>query len=105
MQRTLDKRVSLIEGLDHVVKVAEERGYSFGRDDLVTSLIEALPKGTNEEVPSSRLAQLLIGEAITTGTLGFKSLRIGLSNPTLVMCQYHAPMAILAEKSISERLR
>jgi hypothetical protein len=104
MNRPVDKLATLTDGLDYVVQIAEERGYTFSHEDLASALSEALPEAPSETIDSSGLAQLLVGQAITTGTMGFKSLKVGLSNPTLVMCQYHAPMAVLAEKSINERM-
>jgi hypothetical protein len=94
--RPQDEPVALEEALDYAVEVATERGFSFSRDELVEAVRQALPEGGTAEDEAVRFR-------LTVGSLGFKQILVGMSNPSEVMCQYHAPMAILAERPTDTR--
>ncbi|NRQ38987.1 Nif11 family protein [Nonomuraea sp. NN258] len=78
---------SLAEALDYATEVATRNGYSFSREELLQAVEEAAPQAN---VPFT----------LSAGSLGFKNVVVGVSNPTDVMCQYHAPLAFLAGEAL-----
>jgi hypothetical protein len=84
------KQASFNEGLDHVVKIAAEKGFKFTRAELADALKEIA--SDEEQLANNQLRN------IAGGVLGFAGIRVGLSNPTEVMCQYHAPLEFLARR-------
>jgi hypothetical protein len=89
-QRDTNYQASFEKGLDHAVKVAAERGFHFTAAELSQALKELSvekSKATNEQL-----------QKVAGGVLGFTGIRVGLSNPTEVMCQYHAPLEFLERR-------
>lgn len=85
--RSRNDLASLVEALDYANEVATRRGYSFSREELLRAVKEAAPQGSGPFTFSA-------------GSLGFKNVVVGVSNPTDVMCQYHAPLAFLAGEAL-----
>ena len=82
------------EAVDYAIALASERGFTFSREELVEFVRGALPGITEaNDGPGS-------GIKLTVGALGFSRVLVGLSNPSDVMCQYHAPLAVLADKAL-----
>jgi hypothetical protein len=94
--RPQDRPAAVEAALDYVVAVAAERGFSFSREELVEAVRDALPDDGIEDEGAVRVS-------VSVGSLGFGRVMVGLSNPSEVMCQYHAPMALLAEESTGIR--
>ena len=98
--RSLDKEVSLSDALDYAVKVGADNGYDFTREELSDVMLEQAPQRKDgeqgEHLADEHLADEQLEEAVgglSLRALSFSSIRIGLSNPTRVMCQYHAPLS------------
>lgn len=86
-KRPQDKQANLADALDHAVRVAAERGFQFSSEELSQALLEQ---------PSPQQSPLSNEELqMVAGGLSFSSIRVGLHNPTRVMCQCHAPMILL----------
>lgn len=90
--RPQDDWAPLEAALDYAVEVAAQRGFSFTREELVDAVRTALRDEDAYEDENVRFN-------LAVGSLGFRQVIVGLSNPSEVMCQYHAPMALLAEES------
>lgn len=84
----------LDEAVAYAITLASERGFSFTRDELVEFVRAALPGITESKDGQGS------GINVTVGALGFSRVLVGLSNPSDVMCQYHAPLAVLADKAL-----
>jgi hypothetical protein len=86
--RPLDCPQPFSKGIDFLLAIARKQGYSISAQDLIDALTQVA-----EDVQSQESKEII---EITKGFLGFSGLKAGLSNPTEVMCQYHAPIDILA---------
>lgn len=88
----------LKEAVDYTIAVASELGFRFTREELTEYVRVALERPTEVDRVESD------GDSVTlsVGALGFGRVVVGLSNPSEVMCQYHAPQALLANPALRQ---
>lgn len=82
--------------VDYALAVASESGFNFSREELTEYVRAALENAVEVDQPSSEANNI----TMSVGSLGFGRVLVGLSNPSEVMCQYHAPLAVLSESAL-----
>ncbi|MFE5595615.1 hypothetical protein [Streptomyces sp. NPDC056549] len=85
--RPQDRFATLDDAVDYAVRVAGENGHSVSREEIFEAMKESVPTGEG--------SRSMDGFKLSAGALGFKNVVVGVSNPSEVMCQYHAPLAFL----------
>lgn len=86
--RSLEEPVAMDEAIRYAAEVGARKGFTFSPEDVAKAIRDAAPSEDGNTF------------ILSTGRLGFQNVLVGTSNPTEVMCQYHAPLAFLGEDAL-----